>query len=82
MSSIESYDGLCGIIARFASSNLQLRCHYSLGHDGECSHKKYENFFIIKSSCDREDYEKLKLNQKDEDGFTRGFIDSVIYHKK
>jgi hypothetical protein len=43
MSSTESFDGLCGIIAEFASSGMQIRCHYELGHHGPCSFKKLRN---------------------------------------
>lgn len=42
---IESYDGLCGIIADFASSSLQIRCHYEFGHSGSCSFTKYSRRF-------------------------------------
>jgi hypothetical protein len=57
---------------------LQLRCHYELGHGGPCSFKKYENQFRIMSSCSLADYQKWKLEQRDEDGVQRGFIESVL----
>jgi len=47
MSTIESYDGLCGIIPTFASSDLRLRCNYPMGHHGPCSWEKYRNQFIV-----------------------------------
>lgn len=37
MSNIESYDGLCGIIHLYATSDKQVRCHHSLGHHGKHS---------------------------------------------
>lgn len=37
---IESYDGLCGIIHRGASSDCQVRCTYELGHSGKHSWDK------------------------------------------
>lgn len=45
--SIESYDGLCGLIALFSSSDNRIRCKYEFGHSGDCSWKKYEKQFII-----------------------------------
>lgn len=50
MSDIENYDGLCGVIAPFATSDLQLRCKYCLVHQGEHSWEKYRINFIISSS--------------------------------
>lgn len=46
--SIEDYDGLCGIIARFSSSDMQLRCQHPFGHNGPCSWEKYREQFVIK----------------------------------
>ena len=37
MSSVESYDGLCGWIAPFANSNMQIRCKHYFGHGGKHS---------------------------------------------
>lgn len=34
MSTVENYDGLCGIIHLHASSDKQVRCDYELGHHG------------------------------------------------
>jgi hypothetical protein len=34
MSTVENYDGLCGVIHRFASSDKQVRCSYEFGHSG------------------------------------------------
>lgn len=70
---IESYDGLCGIIANFSSSDLRLRCHYELAHEGKCSFEKYKRYFRISSSC----VSSCSLNKKDDDG-----IKSVLSHKK
>lgn len=50
MSSLESYDGLCGLIARF-SGLMQLRCNYCIGHHGPCSWDKLRSQFTISSSC-------------------------------
>jgi hypothetical protein len=72
MSSVENYDGLCGIIAPFASSNLQLRCEYETGHHGDHSWEKYREQFIISSHCG------CSLEQIREEGF----INSVLLHKK
>ena len=79
---VESFDGLCGIIAYFASSDLQLRCFYVLGHDGECSFEKYKRHFYGGSHCSQADYINWLNNQEDEDGIKRGFIDSIVYHNK
>jgi hypothetical protein len=69
MSSTESFDGLCGIIANFASSKNQIRCSYELGHSGPCSFEKYRDYFrIIAGSFSLPDSE-------------RGFIDSVLEHQ-
>jgi hypothetical protein len=70
MSSIENYDGLCGIIADFASSDNRLRCHYELGHHGPCSFKKYQTSFRCMAGC---------FSSPDPD---RGFIDSVLSHQE
>lgn len=48
MSSIETYDGLCGIIAPFSSSDLRLRCKFCIGHAGPCSWEKYREKLDIK----------------------------------
>lgn len=34
MSTVENYDGLCGIIHLYSSSDKQVRCSYELGHYG------------------------------------------------
>lgn len=81
MSTVENFDGLCGIIARFASSDLQLRCHYELGHVPPCSFEKYRSQFHIESSC-RPQTEMERLMEKDPDGIQRGFIESVLNGEK
>jgi hypothetical protein len=75
MSSIESYDGLCGMIASFAASTLRLRCKYSIGHYGPCSWEKYRSQFQISGGTGD------PLHYADKDGFKRGFINAVVYHK-
>lgn len=67
---IESYDGLCGIIADFASSDNQIRCHYELGHHGPCSFKKSK--YDCRIGC-------FSYSSPDSE---RGFIDSVLFHQK
>jgi hypothetical protein len=47
MSSIETYDGLCGIIYYMSSGDLRLRCHFPMGHAGPCSWEKYKKHFTI-----------------------------------
>ena len=65
---IETFDGLCGIIASFASSDLQLRCLYEMGHQGPCSFEKYKHHFRIFGGC----------GPNPEWIRERGFIDSVL----
>lgn len=69
---IESYDGLCGIIATFATSDLQLRCNHSLGHHGLCSFEKYRDQFILRSHCGPDP----KWARE------KGFINSVLANMK
>ena len=64
------FDGLCGIIAPFASSDLQLRCQHELGHHGPCSWKKFERHFMIMGGT---------FCSPDPE---RGFIDSVLSHQE
>ncbi len=69
MSSVENYDGLCGIIPTFACSSRQIRCIYELGHYGPCSFEKYRRtFYLCAGAFSRPDPE-------------RGFIDSVLSHQ-
>lgn len=51
MSDIESYDGLCGNIPTFASSDLRIRCKYDINHRGPCSYEKYRSQFQIFGGC-------------------------------
>lgn len=37
MSTVDNYDGLCGIIHLHATSDKQVRCSYELGHHGKHS---------------------------------------------
>jgi hypothetical protein len=70
MSSAESFDGLCGIIAQFACSSRQIRCQYEFGHHGPCSFKKLRNpYWGYAGSFSRPDPD-------------RGFIDSVLSHQE
>lgn len=71
MSSIESYDGLCGIIATFASSDLQLRCNHSMGHHGNHSWEKYRDQFRIIGGTGACGYDA-----------EQGFLNSVYSEKK
>lgn len=75
---IEDYDGLCGIIATFASSDLRLRCSYVLGHDGSCSFEKHRRHFSITGGCFRFDFDDWLNSQEDKDGVKEGFINSVV----
>lgn len=78
MNTVENFDGLCGVIADFATSDLQLRCKYEFGHEGKHSFEKYRSNFNITGGSSLEEYEKWLLNQKDDDGIKRGFIESVL----
>ena len=80
MITVENYDGLCGIIPTFASSDLQIRCNYEIGHGGPCSFEKYKRHFYFSCGCGRYEYENWLINREDDDGIKRGFIDSVVYH--
>jgi hypothetical protein len=42
MSSLENFDGLCGIIHLCATSDQQVRCKYKFGHDGPHSYEGTE----------------------------------------
>lgn len=81
-STVENFDGLCGIIPTFATSDLQIRCHYELGHGGPCSFEKHHNNFYCQAGSSLNEFEKWLLNQTNEDGIKRGFINSVLSHKK
>lgn len=70
MSSTENFDGMCGIIAQFAHSGNQVRCHYELGHHGPCSFEKYRNPL--------RGYAGAICTPDPE----RGFIDSVLSHQE
>jgi hypothetical protein len=70
--SVEDFDGLCGIHAPFWCYELQLRCHYELGHHGPCSWEKYREQFRIWGGSNADP--KVVAEQ--------GFINSVINHKK
>ena len=71
MSSIESYDGLCGKIPTFASSSLRIRCKYDINHRGPCSYEKYKSQFVISGHA-------TEPTTSPEEGFNN----SVIYHLK
>jgi hypothetical protein len=40
MSSIESYDGLCGLVHHYSSSDKRVRCNFEFGHSGPHSWDK------------------------------------------
>lgn len=61
MSDIESYDGLCGIIPTFASSNIRVRCTHCLGHAGPCSFEKYRHQFQIIGGTENRYYAEDKF---------------------
>lgn len=69
MSSVENFDGMCGIIADFAHSGNQIRCHYELGHHGPCSFEKYKRHFRFSAGA---------ISAPDPE---RSFIDSVLSHQ-
>lgn len=48
MSALKSYDGLCGIISQYATSDRQLRCYFEFGHSGPCSYVKQEKVMCIR----------------------------------
>lgn len=39
--SVEDFDGLCGIIYRYSSTRLQVRCKYEMNHEGPHSWEKH-----------------------------------------
>ena len=41
---VEDYDGLCGLWHPRASSDKQVRCKFELGHHGPCSWKDVKGF--------------------------------------
>jgi hypothetical protein len=51
MSSVESFDGLCGIIHQYADSDKQVRCLYEFGHHGPCSWKEIKGLTLHFGSC-------------------------------
>lgn len=75
MGSCESFDGMCGCIAHFASSDLRLRCNYPIGHDGDHSWEKHRRHFFYSAGCGRYDFEWWLANREDSEGIKRGFKD-------
>lgn len=59
MSSLESFDGLCGIIHVNSTSEQQVRCKYEFGHYGEHSWVKnvtkgpISGFFVHDTTIER-----------------------------
>lgn len=76
MGSCDKFDGLCGIIAPFASSDLQIRCKYEMAHSGPCSWEKYKSRFFITAGCGS--YESYYLN-REINGVKQGFVEAVIH---
>ena len=58
MSTVENYDGLCGVIHRYASSDKQVRCNYELGHHGSHSWAKKKVAFHICGCTDNRYYKE------------------------
>ena len=58
MSSVESYDGLCGIIHIHSSSDKQVRCKYEFGHHGPHSWAKTQVGLHIFGGITREEVEE------------------------
>ena len=69
MSTVENYDGLCGIIHLYASSDKQVRCTYELGHHGKHSWANKNVDYHISGCTEDRFYDEKK------------FIDSVLFHK-
>lgn len=70
MSTVEDYNGLCGLIAPFSRSELQIRCKYTMGHYGPCSFEKLRHNFYFFIGATR-------LPDPEEE-----FINSVLSHSK
>lgn len=70
MSTVENYDGLCGIIHLYASSDKQVRCTYELGHHGQHSWAKVKVAYSIFGGSEDRWYDEKK------------FIESVLYSMK
>ena len=51
MSTVENYDGLCGIIHLASSSDKQVRCHHEFGHHGPHSWDKKKVGLSIQSGA-------------------------------
>lgn len=61
MSTVESYDGLCGIIHPSASSDRQVRCSYELGHHGSHSWNKVRVAYHIYGGTNNPYYRQDKF---------------------
>jgi hypothetical protein len=61
MSTVENYDGLCGIIHLSASSDKQVRCSYELGHHGQHSWANKSVGFHIFGGCINPHYHEGKF---------------------
>ena len=66
MSTVENYDGLCGIIHIYSSSSKQVRCSYEFGHHGQHSWAKARVAYVISGGTEDRWYNE------------NGFIDSVL----
>jgi hypothetical protein len=54
--SIESYDGLCGIIHLYSSSDRRVRCKHEFGHSGPHSWEKVAVGLHIQAGCYASDF--------------------------
>lgn len=58
MSTVENYDGLCGIIHLYASSSKQVRCNYEFGHHGPHSWENKKVAYHISGCTEDRWYEE------------------------
>jgi hypothetical protein len=64
---MNNFDGLCGIIWRYSTSDNQVRCQYEFGHGGKHSWYKVEySTRIIGGTFDREG-RSINLIRKEQD---------------
>lgn len=61
MSTVENYDGLCGIICLYASSDKQVKCNFELGHHGPHSWANKKVGFHIFGGCEDRWYEERQF---------------------
>lgn len=61
MSTVENYDGLCGITHLYASSGKQVKCTYEFGHHGEHSWVNKKVALHIFGGCINHHYHEDKF---------------------